>query len=183
MKLEKKVIGIVGMPGSGKSVFDNIAKQFCFSIVIMGDVVREETQKRGLELTPENIGKVMMKMREEKGSDIVAKTCVPKVKESKSKKVVIDGIRNLVEVEEFKNKFPEFTLVHIHSSPKTRFERLFYRKRSDDPKSWKKFSERDCRELRVGIGSVIALADYVLINEGTLSQFEIEAKDFLKTML
>ncbi|HXZ98038.1 MAG TPA: hypothetical protein VED24_01585, partial [Candidatus Acidoferrum sp.] len=39
------------------------------------------------------------------------------------------------------------------------------RGRSDDPKSWQEFAERDARELGVGIGNVIALAQEMLVNE------------------
>jgi len=179
----RNIIGIVGMPGSGKSVFDGVAKELGFSIIIMGDIVREEAVRRGLEPTPENIGRVMIKIREEDGPAVVAKRCIPKIREVKTKGVIIDGIRSLVEVEEFKRSFPEFKVVHIHSSPEIRFQRISNRRRSDDPKSWEVFAERDHQELGVGIGSAIAMADHVIINERTLPQFKTKVKKFLKAIL
>ena len=179
----KHVVGVVGMPGSGKSAFDAVAEEMKFSIIIMGDIVREATVKRGLEPTSENIGKTMIRIRDEEGPAVVAKKCIPRIRDVNARGVVIDGIRSLVEVEEFKRSFPQFKVVHIHSSPEIRFQRISNRKRSDDPQSWEVFTERDCRELGVGIGSAIAMADYVIVNNGTLPQFKAKVKKFLKAIL
>jgi dephospho-CoA kinase len=70
----------------------------------------------------------------------------------------------------------EVITVAIHASPKTRFQRLLSRKRSDDPNTWEVFFERDSRELDVGLGDVIALADLVLINEGTIADLQAQFK-------
>jgi dephospho-CoA kinase len=72
------------------------------------------------------------------------------------------------EVNEFRKFFPKFKILAIHASPRTRFRRLLKRNRSDDPKNWEAFIERDERELKVGIGEVIAQADLILMNEGTI---------------
>lgn len=77
--ISKRVVGIVGMPGSGKSVADGVAKEMGFSVVVMGDVIREETAKRGLNPTPKNVGEVMVKVRREDGTAVVAKRCIPKI--------------------------------------------------------------------------------------------------------
>ena len=176
-----KIIGVVGMPGSGKSVFDSVAKELGFSVIIMGDIIRGEVIRRGLMLSPENIGKIMVDIRKE-GDAVVAKRCILKIRESKNRKIVIDGVRSLVEVEEFKRNFPEFQLIYIQSSPEIRFQRIANRRRSDDSQKQDTFIERDHRELEVGIGSAIAMADYIIINGETLSQFKLKVKRFLKAI-
>ncbi len=60
---DKLVIGLAGMPGSGKSLVVDSARELGYDVVVMGDVVRQETTKRGLELTPQNVGKVMLELR------------------------------------------------------------------------------------------------------------------------
>ena len=180
---DKKVVGIAGMPGAGKTLAAKIAKQMNFEVVVMGDVVREEARKRGLTPSPENLGKLMIQMREEEGEAVIAKRCIPKIEKAKSELVVIDGIRSLHEVEEFRRFFPNFIVLAVHASPKTRFERLFKRKRSDDPKKWATFLERDMRELKVGLGNVIALADYLIVNEGSKAEFEEKVKEFLEKVV
>ena len=63
MNADKIVVGLAGMPGSGKSLVVETARELGYAIVVMGDVIREETIKRGLELTPQNVGKVMLQLR------------------------------------------------------------------------------------------------------------------------
>ena len=179
----KKVVGIAGMPGAGKTLAAKIAKRMNFEVVVMGDVVRGEARKRGLTPSPENLGKLMIQMREEGGEAVIAKRCIPKIEKAKSELVVIDGIRSLHEVEEFRRFFPNFIILAVHTSPKTRFERLFKRKRSDDPKKWATFLERDIRELKVGHGNVIALADYLIVNEDSKAEFEEKVKEFLEKVV
>lgn len=176
----KKVIGIVGMPGCGKSVASNIGKELGFSVLVMGDVIREEVISRGLELTPENVSRIMLKIREKEGAAVVAKRCIKKIVDLRNDRIIIEGVRSLSEVEEYKRFFPFFKLLSIHSSPATRFSRIFNRRRRDDSQNRRDFNLRDRRELRVGIGSVIAMADYVIVNEGTLAEFKMKIRRFLE---
>jgi len=177
---EKMVIGVAGMPGAGKAAIAKIAKEKGYSVVVMGDEIREETKRRGFEPTSDNVGKIMLKLREEEGPGVVAKKCVPKIANANTDTVLVDGIRSLHEVYELEKNFPKFLLVAVHSSPETRFKRLFLRKRSDDPKGWKVFLERDLREISVGQGSVIAMADYMIVNEGTLEENKAKIREVLE---
>ena len=180
---ERIVIGVAGMPGAGKATIRRMAEKMGYPAVMMGDEIREEAERRGLKPTPENLGTLMLKLREEKGAGVVAELCVPKIKESESKIVIVDGIRSLDEIEEFKRHFPNFLLIAIHTSPEARFERLFRRKRSDDPSNWGTFMERDSRELSVGLGSVIATSDYLIVNEGTKSQLRRKVRKVLEDVM
>lgn len=181
--IEKIVIGITGMPGAGKATAEKVLRRRGFPIVVMGDEVREEAKRRNLEPTPENLGKVMLQIRAEEGPGVLAKRCIPKIKAADSKVVVVDGIRSPQEVAEFKKEFPNFTLIAIHASPKTRFNRLLKRARSDDPDDWETFVTRDERELSVGLGNVIATADYMIINEGKKSYLRRRLSRILRRML
>jgi dephospho-CoA kinase len=70
--------------------------------------------------------------------------------------------------------------VAIQSSPETRFKRLYRRQRSDDPKNWKIFNERDARELSVGLGEAITMAEYKIVNEGEKAVVKEKIKEILK---
>jgi dephospho-CoA kinase len=181
--LEKKVVALTGMPGSGKSLVAEVAMEMGFSVVVMGDVIREETERRGLKITPENMGAVMLRLREEYGATVVAERCISKIQAGTGSKVLVDGVRSIAEVDEFRRHFPNFVLVAIHSSPETRFQRIYQRRRTDDPQSWKEFVERDLRELQVGVGAAIAMADYMLINETTPTQLRRAAKNLLRKVI
>jgi dephospho-CoA kinase len=165
MVKKKLVVGVTGMPGSGKSLAVRVAKQKGYDVVVMGDVIREEAEKRSLDPNPQNIGKIMLELRYTEGTNVIAQRCIPKIETAKKKKVIIDGIRSLKEVEEFREHFPGFSLIAIHSSPETRFKRLYKRRRSDDAGNRDLFNERDMRELSVGLGSAVAMAEHVIINE------------------
>ena len=180
MNSDKLVIGLAGMPGAGKSLFVEAATKLGYAIVVMGDVIRQETLKRGLELTPQNVGKVMLLLREEGGSCVIAEKCIPKIEEQTSQKVVVDGLRSLYEADTFKAHFSKFTLVAVHASPEKRFKRLNCRGRSDDPKNWAVFHERDMRELSVGLGNVIAMAEQIIVNDNSMEQFKTQVKEYLE---
>jgi len=180
MAEQKLVLGVAGMPGSGKSLVVRVAKENGYDAVVMGDVVRQEARRKNLEPNPENIGKIMLELREKDGKGVIARRCIPKVEETKRHKVVVDGIRSLEEVEEFRKRFPMFSLIAICSSPETRFRRLYRRQRSDDADGWDVFHERDMRELGVGLGNAIAMAEYTVVNEEALDVVRSRVKHVLR---
>lgn len=174
------VVGLAGMPGAGKSIVVNVARERGYGVLVMGDVVREEARRRGLQPTPDNIGRVMVELRRKEGPTVVSQRCIPKIERVTRDRLVIDGIRSLQEVEEFKKHFPNFTLVAVHSSPETRFRRLHHRQRSDDPKNWQVFRERDMRELSVGLGKAIAMSEYMIVNEEGLEAMKERIRQVLR---
>lgn len=180
MNADKLVVGLAGMPGSGKSLVVETAQELGYAIVGMGDVIREETAKRGLELTPQNVGKVMLQLRKAGGNSIIAQKCIPKIEEQTSTKVLVDGLRSMYEADAFKAHFAKFTLVAVHASPETRFKRLFNRRRSDDPTVWEVFHDRDMRELSVGVGNVIAMAEQIIVNDNSMEQVKAKVEETLQ---
>ncbi|MGA3061374.1 MAG: AAA family ATPase [Candidatus Bathyarchaeia archaeon] len=180
MNADKLVIGLAGMPGSGKSLVVEIARELGYAIVVMGDVIREDTAKRGLDLTPNNVGKVMLQLRADGGVSVVAQKCIPKIEAQESSKVLVDGLRSLYEVDSFKAHFTKFSVVAVHAAPETRFSRLFNRRRSDDPLEWEVFRDRDMRELSVGLGNVIAMAEQMIANDNSVEEIKTKAVDSLR---
>lgn len=177
MDASKLVVGLGGMPGAGKSLVVETAKELGYDIVAMGDVVREQTRLRGLEPTPQNIGTVMLALRAESGNYVIAQKCIPKILEQKNSRVLVDGLRSLHEADIFREHFKNFTLVAVHAPPKIRFERLRARGRSDDPPNYEVFRERDMRELGVGLGNVIAMAEKILVNDNSIEGFKAQVRE------
>ena len=66
-----KVLGVTGMPGSGKSVFIDTALEKYGIVVSMGDIIREKARERG-----EDTGTTAKKIREEFGQYIVSELTV-----------------------------------------------------------------------------------------------------------
>jgi dephospho-CoA kinase len=171
----QKVVAIAGMPGAGKGLVSSIAQSRSIPVFVCGDVIREETERRGFPTTPENMGRVMLSIRREQGPGVVAERLIPRIASSASRVVVVEGVRSMDEVEALMQDHT-VTILAVHASPRTRYERLVRRGRSDDPKSWEEFVERDSRELSVGIGNVIALAEQMLVNEASANEFNEAAE-------
>lgn len=166
--MKRLLILLTGMPGSGKSIVVEVARDIGIPVYNMGDVVREEVIKRHGYITPELMVKTSLDLRREQGDDIVARRTLEKIPLGEDI-VLIDGVRSLVEVEFFR-RHGEVVVVAIHASPKTRYKRLLERKRPGDPSNIVEFNERDLAEINVGIGAVIALADYMIVNEGSIDE-------------
>jgi dephospho-CoA kinase len=180
MNADKLVVGLAGMPGSGKSLVVETVVALGYGVVVMGDVVREETRKRGLDLNPKNVGRVMLELRRKGGASVVADKCIPKIEQQESVKVIVDGVRSLSEVDAFKKHFSNFSLMAVYASPETRFNRVYRRQRSDDPDGWGVFRERDLRELGVGLGDAVAIAEYLVVNESSKANAKAAVKRFIR---
>ncbi len=172
------------MPGAGKSTVASFLKEKGFALVVMGDAVREEARLQGLEQTDENLGKLMLKIRQDLGQGGVAHLVLKKLERDGTRgNIVIDGIRGTHEVDVLKN-IGNVKLLAIHASQATRFEHLKDRGRSDAPTSSSGFAGRDKRELSVGISDAIALADETISNNDlTLSQLKQRAFDVVNEWL
>ena len=151
------------MPGAGKSTIANGLKAKNHEIINMGDAVREEAKKRNLEPSGENLGKLMLELREKNGPGAIAELISGKIENSKSNTIIIDGVRSNEEINELR-KMGTVKLLSVHASTDTRYGFLSDRGRSDDPKNRENFDERDTREIGVGISTPIALADESISN-------------------
>lgn len=175
---------LTGMPGAGKSTVASFLKEKGFATVTMGDAVREEAKRQSLEPTDANLGKLMLKLRQDLGPGAVAHLVLRKLeRDGNSGNVVIDGIRSIPEVEVLK-KAGHVKLLAIHASQETRFKHLVDRGRSDAPASTDEFAGRDKRELSVGISEAIALADETISNNDlTLDQLKQHACGIVQNWL
>ena len=168
-----EVMGISGLPGSGKSLVSEIAAKKGAAVVSMGDIIREEAKKRG-----ESSKETATNLRKEHGKYIVAKLTIEKIKKMIEDKlattIIVEGIRSPFEVNMFKENFDDFIILSIFANPAIRFKRLQQRNREDDSENYEDFLKRDQMELDFGIGTVISLSDKIIINEKDLESYEKE---------
>lgn len=187
------------MPGAGKSTVASFLKDKGFAVVTMGDVIREEAKRQGLEPTDVNLGKMMLKLRQDLGPGAIGQIVLQKLQrdhyanddnsggdgasDKNSSNVVIDGIRSVAEFEVLK-KVGHVRLLAIHASEDTRFNYLRKRGRADAPSDSNEFTGRDKRELSVGVSEAIALANEMISNNDlTLEQLKLHAYDIVKGWL
>ena len=178
-----RVIGIVGLPGSGKSEAAAVAEDEGIPVVTMGDVIRTECHDRGLDPAVHH-GEVATNLREENGPGAIAERSLPVIEDrlTEADTVVVDGIRSGTEVDRFQEAFGEdFRLVRVEAPFETRAERLDLRGRDevsgDDGES---LEERDRRELDFGMGEAMERADLTIENTGTLAEFRERVRDLLE---
>ena len=157
------IVCLTGMPGSGKSSIVSALKVMGLETLNLGDGVRAEAKRRNLEPSGDNLGKLMLELREKNGPGAIAVLLTEQIKNSQSKVIIIDGVRSPAEIEVLKN-VGIVKLLSIEASADTRYKFLSARGRSDDPTTRKKFEERDNREIDVGLGKSIAIADETISN-------------------
>ena len=175
-----KIIGVVGLPASGKGEFSRIANEMNIPVVIMGDVVRNAVRDAGLKMTDKNMGEMSRQLREGLGRDALAQLTISLIESRNSPVVLVDGIRSDGEVETFRSHFDDFVLVGIRSPFEIRARRLKSRGRSDDVTDEISLRSRDERELGWGLGAALEMSEYTLNNEGTIESFEGKVRDILK---
>jgi dephospho-CoA kinase len=185
---KRLIVCLTGMPGAGKSSVACFLKEKGFTVVTMGDVIREEAKRQGLEPTDVNLGQMMLKLRQDLGPGAVGQIVLQKLardgnNNNSSNVVVVDGIRSVAEVEVLK-KVGHVRLLAIHASQDTRFKHLRERGRADAPSDSDEFSGRDKRELSVGVSEAIALANEMISNNDlTLEQLKLQAYSIVKEWL
>ena len=177
----QKVIGIVGLPGSGKSTALEFVKEIA-PIITMGDVVRDEVIRRGLEITPVTLGEISKQIRLESGSQIVAKKCIEEIKRINETTVFIDGIRSMDEVLLFK-EYWNFQIIAVICDEDVRYKRLSDRGRSDDTLIFDDILERDRREVNFGLTEVIGHADYKVQNNSDTKSLKKNIREVIENIL
>jgi dephospho-CoA kinase len=193
---KRLIVCLTGMPGAGKSTVASFLKDKGFAVVTMGDVIRDEAKRQGLEPTDVNLGKMMLKLRQDLGPGAVGQIVLQKLQRDHANddssgggsnknysNVVIDGIRSVAEIEVLK-QVGHVRLLAIHASEDTRLKYLRKRGRADAPSDSNEFTGRDKRELSVGVSEAIALANEMISNNNlTLEQLKLQAYGIVKGWL
>lgn len=176
----RKIVCVTGLPGSGKDEVVQVARELGYDVVRMGDVVREEAARRRLPITDAAVGGMAHQERIEHGFGVWAERTVPRVA---GDRVLIDGLRGKAELDVFRRAFGDrLVVLAVHASPATRHARMATRQRSDDAATRAALRARDERELGWGLGEVIAMAEVLLVNEGSLTAFRRTARAALEAL-
>lgn len=158
------ILAVTGMPGSGKSLLaSELARLLNAKVVVLGDIVRAEVSRRGLPLTAGNVEMVATELRSKYGRGAVGLLAKDIISGLNAEYVVVDGVRSPEEVEIFRSIAPT-CVIAVHAAPAIRARRELSRAREssitiDDVKL------RDLKNLEYGIGDVIAMSDYMIVNE------------------
>lgn len=174
-----RIIGLIGMPGSGKSVASEVARGMGLEVIVMGDVIRKEAASLDLEPTDENLGMVGNMLRSTDGPAAIAKRTIDLARRSKRDLVIIDGLRSAEEADFFERNSEDFMLVEIFASSKARVRRIASRGRSDDASldvAALALERRESREMSWGMLKAIRAADLRIRNDGDLDDFRTKVE-------
>ncbi|MBQ6313822.1 AAA family ATPase [Candidatus Saccharibacteria bacterium] len=180
-----KIIAVVGMSGSGKSVIVDYLTKKGYPKVYFGGMIYKEMEKRGIERTED--GESEKKFREEiratEGKDWVVNQVIKETKDLISagqKRIVLDGVYSWTEFKTLKKEFPKaLTFIAVVVDKKIRYERVANRPgRSFDSVA---IRERDRSEIEnLEKGGPIVAADYYILNNGSIEDAEKRTDEILK---
>lgn len=178
-----KILAVVGMSGSGKSIAVDYLTKKGYPKVYFGGMILKEMEKRGIKITPENEKEFREMIREKEGKDWVVKQVIAETKDLISagqKRIVLDGVYSWTEYKILKHEFPgALTFVAIVATKELRYSRVA--KRPVRPLNSQEIQKRDSAEIEnLEKGGPIAAADYFVLNNGTIEDCEARLNDVLK---
>ena len=176
-----KIVAIVGMCGSGKSIATDILEKRGWHKAYFGGITYKKMAEEGIERTPDSERIFREKLREEHGPECYAKLLLPEIQEAvKTKNVVLDGLYSWYEYKFLKEKLQDnLKMICIVVDKNVRYNRIA--NRPDRPFDNQKAKERDLSEIEnLYKGGPIAYADYYIFNNGTLEEYEERLNEILK---
>ena len=180
-----KILAIVGMSGSGKSVVVDALTEKGYPKVYFGGMIYKEMEKRGIERTEdgESEKKFREEIREKEGKDWVVNQVIAETKDLISagqKRIILDGVYSWTEYKILKHEFPtNLTFVAIVVDKKLRYARVA--KRPDRAFDTQAIRERDRSEIEnLEKGGPIAAADYYILNNGSIGEIKTRLDEILK---
>ena len=170
-----KIIAVVGMSGSGKSVVVDYLTEKGFPKVYFGGMIYKEMKRRGIEITADGESEKRFRemIRETEGKDWVVKQVIEEAKNlinAGQKRIVLDGLYSWTEYKILKKEFPgQLTVLAVVVPKALRHFRVG--KRPERPFNTKESQERDRSEVEnLEKGGPIAMADYYVLNDESVAK-------------
>ena len=186
--MSNKIICIVGMPGSGKSVVADELVKKGFAFLRFGQITLDIVKQRGLEPNEKIEKEIREGLRKEHGMAAFAILNIPKIDELlKKSDVAVDVLYSWSEYKILKEKYGALmSVLAVFAPPKLRYERLANRSvAGDEAQRFRNFTKeesksRDYAEIEnVEKGGPIVMADFTIVNTGTIDQLKEGVKEVL----
>lgn len=177
-----KLIAVVGMAGSGKSIATDYLQNKGWNKIYFGGAVYERMRNEGIKITPESQKEYRENLRKKYGMGAVAEILKDDIEKAyQNSDTVLDGLYSWEEYLILKEKFPNIKLICICCDKKIRYDRISSRK--DRPFNHKEIVTRDLTEIEnLAKGGPIAYADYYIFNNGNLADYEKRLNEILENI-
>lgn len=180
-----KILAIVGMSGSGKSVVVDYLTEKEYPKVYFGGMIYKEMNRRGIERTADGESEKRFRemIRETEGKDWVVKQVIDETKnliKAGQKRIVLDGLYSWTEYKALKREFPgQLTVLAVVVPKALRHFRVG--KRPERPFNTKEIQERDRSEIEnLEKGGPIAMADFYILNDDTVAKLHDDVDKILR---
>ena len=163
-----KIIAVVGMSGTGKSVVTDCLENKGWKKLYFGGITYKLMEKEGNKRTEDGSSEKEFreKLRKEHGPECYAKFIEPEIKDNIEKhNIVLDGLYSWYEYKYLINKYPNLQVICVVTDKKIRYDRVS--KRTDRAFNKEAIISRDISEIEnLYKGGPIAYADYYILNNG-----------------
>lgn len=163
------VLGITGTRGAGKDTVANYLKRkYGFRVLTYTkDVLGPILKKRGKQIARENLIRLALKLRKEKGKDVLTRMISKKV--GREGFWAISGIRYPEEDRHFRRFFGRnYRLLNVHCLLEKRYRRVKRRGTKGEARmSLEEFKKIERRETEKKIRETVKLADFLVDNNGS----------------
>lgn len=166
-----KLVAIVGMCGSGKSIASEYFENAGYKKIYLGGITMDKLKEENLEVNPSNEKMMRERLRSEHGMGAYALLSIPKIEQYlESSNVVLDGLYSWDEFVILHEKYPNIKLISIVNNKSIRYNRLAVREIR--PLTSEEATNRDISEIEnLAKGGPIAFADYFILNNGDMDSY------------
>jgi len=177
------IIGLVGMPGAGKTtIADHLQKKYKAAKIHLGDFIWQWLARQGIRPTEQSGTMAALYMWAEYGDIPIAQWAYDQARNSKSKIIILDALRTVEEARFFQLKYGDsFHVLAVLAAPSLRLQRSQKRARFG-PLSKLEFRIRDREELRLGVGDLIASANHYIDSNKSVADIQKQADVLVKRM-
>lgn len=178
------VIGITGTDGAGKgTVVDHLVRVYGFVHYSSRSFIAEAATAKGIELTRNNLRLTANELRAAYGDDYVVRQAYEQATRDGASRVIVESIRALAEANFLKSEGG--VLLAVDADPAIRYERVQARRQSTDQVSLETFLAHEEMEKNdpdphgMQKAKVMEMADYTIMNNGSLANLEAEVTRFI----
>ena len=182
-EISNPLLVIVGMAGSGKSSVARHLEQKGWRVIRFGALTMRELESRHLPINESNERAVREELRAKNGMDAYAKLSLPAIVENLSVgPTAIDGLYSWAEYKFLRHHFRNrMRAIAIFTTRSVRYARLS--QRPDRPLLIEEAEQRDYAEIEnVEKAGPIAIADYIIVNDGSIEDLFSAVDRLLSTL-